>query len=158
MEIILGSHKLFSTQNLQQELVPLIMQEFEEGWEDADNWLLQNCGMVIKFLLERALLHSDYISIIHVFFDVFHIIIHHLKKAFFSENQEIIKLCIRNLCSMIHMYFQNETEVNYDAVLTDLAVNPIYQQTVASSFNDVTIQYLKLQIIDSKFFSCFSQR
>jgi len=70
MEDILMYHQLFSTQSLLNDFVPSLLKEFELGWKETDNWLLQNCAIAVNFLLGRNLLQEDFIPTINKFFDV----------------------------------------------------------------------------------------
>ncbi len=70
LDVVLSYHKLFSTSCLLKDFVPPLIKEFELGWKDADNWLLQNCALAVNFLLERDLLSDEHIPIITKFFDV----------------------------------------------------------------------------------------
>ena len=70
IDVILSCRRLFSTQCLRTEFVPLLLKEFDAGWKDSDNWLLQNCGMAVSFLLELDLPPVESIPSITKFFDV----------------------------------------------------------------------------------------
>jgi len=70
IDVILTSHKLFSTPSLLKEFVPQLIKEIEQGWKDSDCWLLQNFALAIGFLQERELVQDEYIPAINKFFDV----------------------------------------------------------------------------------------
>lgn len=128
-DIILEHHKLISSKNLQNEVVPFLIEEFKEDCKDIENWLLQSSGKVVTFLMERGFMQTDLIPVIHKFYD----------RSFFSKDQDIRKACIKNLPAIIHMYYSNGTEVKYDIALNDLASNPIYQLELSESFYEVYI-------------------
>jgi hypothetical protein len=68
---VLQFHQMFSTQHLEHALVPVLLKEFEVGWKDSNDWLLQNCGLAVTALCQRSLLQESHIPVINKFFDVF---------------------------------------------------------------------------------------
>lgn len=50
--------------------MPSLISEIEKGWDEPDNWLLQNYSKIMTFLIERNLLLEKHTEILHKFFDV----------------------------------------------------------------------------------------
>jgi hypothetical protein len=46
------------------------MKEFENGWHNSDNWLLNNFDMVADFLIKRNLLTKSHAELMLNFYDV----------------------------------------------------------------------------------------
>eukprot|EP01022_Parablepharisma_sp_SALTPOND_P007158 TRINITY_DN1290_c0_g1_i15.p1 TRINITY_DN1290_c0_g1~~TRINITY_DN1290_c0_g1_i15.p1 ORF type:complete len:715 (-),score=72.02 TRINITY_DN1290_c0_g1_i15:7827-9971(-) len=134
LDVILSFHKLFSTHCLSSEFVPLLVKEFENGWKDSDNWLLQNCGLAVNFLLERNLLQEEYVPVITKFFN----------KAFNLEELEIKAIGLRNIAPIIDMCLGRDPEsTKYSKSLNELAIGPLYQHCILQSLPDIVKAHYK---------------
>ena len=127
-DVVLTFHKLFSTQCLLTEVVPLLIKEFEFTWKDPENWLVQNCGAAVSFMLERGLLQEDNVSIITKFYD----------PAINSEDVLVKQVAIRNLAPIIDMCFTKDADsVKYSKILNELSIGPLYQDCILQSLPDI---------------------
>lgn len=132
IDIVVSFHKLFSRHRLQKDFVPLLMKEFNNGWEDKSNWLLQNCGTVVKFLMNRELLEEKCVTGIKMFFD----------SAVNTQDAELNKLAIKSFPCLIDMHFAFELNPSkYVNALNELAIGPWYQQNVLESLSDIITVY-----------------
>ena len=74
IDVIVSFHQRFSTQCLENDFVPVLIKEFEQGWKEPDHWLLQNCAHAVNFLVIRKLLQDEHVPIINKFFDVINLL------------------------------------------------------------------------------------
>jgi len=50
--------------------MPKLIKEFENGWHNSDNWLLNNFDTVADFLLKRNLLEKVHVEPMFKFYNV----------------------------------------------------------------------------------------
>jgi hypothetical protein len=132
MDVILSYQESITKYRLEKDFVPLLMKEFSDKWEDKNNWLLQNCGRVIKFLMNRQLLNDKRITAIKKFFD----------PILDSKESELNKLAILNFPAIIDMYLTFELDSSkYINALNELAIGPWYQSTVLETLNEIINVY-----------------
>ena len=70
-QTVIEAHELFPTEYLAEKFVPPLLKELRSGWNNGDNWLLQNYEKVLNFLTNRKFLQASQMDVIYKFYDVF---------------------------------------------------------------------------------------
>ncbi len=69
IQTVVENHRMFGDLELAKEFVPVLVREVKQGWNTADNWILQNFSQVLLFLGQRRF-PVEPVEVFRKFFDV----------------------------------------------------------------------------------------